>query len=320
MTELARILEAVDVHPPSAFTCAGKTVEAKPGRLIESLKNFLYQHCYSREFDTSLPEPKGGEDMVGRLRAAHTGRVCRETTWIVTQVLDGGRIIARKGHAIRRFNPGHYLNLDSALGLPQKDYRVAVSHPMESTVLQESWYYIFGETVGESEEGENVIRFYWNVTSEGAPELVDLLTRSLDRFQLPFQFKLPTRSGGCERRDAGVLYANRRYYRILAMLLEDIRERVSAHLHPSTPLFTKKLADGLGFAESHAGNSGASFGMSRCEILAHALANAAEKNLLTAEEKREELNAEFRKRGLSPERPWLNPPLGAAAAPDYDFP
>src|SRR5271167_4605516 len=56
MTELRRILDAVEVQPPAAFRCAGRTVEAKPGRLIESLKEFLYEHCYTREFDGSFRE------------------------------------------------------------------------------------------------------------------------------------------------------------------------------------------------------------------------------------------------------------------------
>ncbi len=337
MTELTRILGAIEVQTSSTFTCAGRAVETKPGHsadgLLASLTDFLYKHCYIRKFDGSLAEPlpqRKGErgsaplmiepDLVERLRAAHTGCACRETAWVVTQRLDDGRIVARKGHAVRHLNPGHYVNLDSAVGLPQKDGRVAVYRPTESTVLQASWYYVFGEAVGDSEEGDNLIRFYWNLRPEGGPELVGLLTSTLDRFQIPFRFKIPMRSELYDRRDAAVLYANRRYYPILAILLEDIRDRIAAHLDPGIPLFTRKLADGLGLAEDPDTKAGESFGMNRCEILAHALVNAAEKKLVTVEEKRAELNAEFRKRGLSLERPWLNPLPGSGVAADYDFP
>ena len=326
MTELERSLDAVAVHSPAGFTCAGRAIEAKPGGLIASLTGFLYKQCYIREFDGSLSEPlparKDGvsTDLVEKLRAAHAGRACRETAWVVNQFLEDGRIVARKGYAVRRLNPGHYVNLDSAVGLSAKDRRVAVYRPMESTVLQQAWYYIFGEAVGDAEEGDNLIRFYWNLRAEGGPELTRLLTRALDRFQIPFRFKVPVRSEVYDRRDAAVLYANRRYYPVLAMLLEDVRERIAPHLGPGTPLFTRKLADGLGLAEDPDTKAGESFGMNRCEILAHALVNAAEKKLVTIEEKREELHDEFRKRGLSLERPWLNPLLGRGAPASYEFP
>jgi hypothetical protein len=325
MSELERILAAVEAPSREAFRCAGRTVDVKPGQMLKSLQEFLYWGCYAKQFDGSFPERNAGPgdpepETVEALRAAHAGRACRETAWVVEQSLENGQIIARKGQAVRRFDPGHYLNLDSAMGRPQKDCRVAVCHPKESTAAQKSWYLAFGEAVGDSDDSDGIVRFYWNISAEGAPELLTLLTRTLDRFQIPFSFKVPVWREGYGRRDAGVLYVSRRYYDVAAMLLEDVRERIAGHLDPQTPLFTKKLADGLGFAENPAGKPGESFGQNRCGILAQALVNAGEKGLARAEDKMEELNEEFRRRGLSPERPWLNPPLGVSVPREYEFP
>ena len=323
MNELERVLDAFEVMSPKAFRCAGRTVDAQPGQVVKSLQEFLYGSCYSREFGGSFPEQKGVGDAepetIALLRRAHAGRACRETAWVVTQALENGQIVARKGQIANRFDAGQYLNLDSAAGRPRKDCRVAICHPKDSTVAQKAWYFAFGEAAAGCDESESVIRFYWNIGAEGAPELVGLLTRTLNRFQIPFQFKVPVWRGGYNRRDAGVLYTNRRYFDILAILLPDVHERISGHLSQATPLFTKRLADGLGFAENPPGH-GESFGLNRCEILAQALTNAAAKGLSTVDGKLEELSGEFQKRGLSPERPWLNPLLGAGSPRDYDFP
>lgn len=277
----------------------------------DDLTEFVYWQCYVKAFSEPTPGQAGRtvphEDLTPALRAAHVGNPCREFGWRVAQVLDSGRIVARKGAGkggdVRRFEPGHYLNLDSPYGPPAKDHRIAICLPKDSTAVQPGYYHVFGEAIGEDDEGPRLLRFYWHVTAEGAPLLVSLITRALGRFQIPYQMKLPQSSKPYYRRDAAVLYLNRRYHRIVAAILGTVHREIAGHLGDGTPLFTKPLARGLAIAE----NPGESFGKTRSRIVAQALWKARELGLTGEAELLEALDREFRECGLLPDRPYLNP-------------
>jgi len=278
----------------------------------DELEEFIYWQCYVKPFSEPTPEWPPPEDLTPVLRAAHAGNPCREFGWRVTQVLDSGRVLARKGGEVRRFDPGHYLNLDSPYNAPEKDQRIAICLPKDSTALQPGYYHIFGEAIGEDDEGPRVLRFYWNITAEGAPLLVSLITRALGRFQIPYQMKLPQWRKAYFRRDAAVLYLNRRYYRIAAAILAGIHQEIAGQLGPDTPLYTKRLARGLAIAE----NPGESFGKTRSRIVAQALWKARELELTSEAELLAALEREFRECGLDPDRPYLN----TGSRDEYDFP
>ena len=278
---------------------------------VEELEEFIYWQCYVKPFPEAAPEPTPSGDLTPALRAAHAGQPCREFGWRVAQVLESGRILARKGGEARRFDAGHYLNLDSPYGPPEKNQRIAICLPKDSTTVQPGYYHLFGEAIGEDDEGPRLVRFYWNVTAEGAPLLVGPITRRFGRFQIPYQMKLPQWRNAYWRRDAAVLYVNRRYYRIAATILAGVHQEIAEHLGPDTPLYTKPLARGLAIAE----NPGESFGKTRSRIVAQTLWKAREAGLSEAE-LLAALDREFRECGIDPERPYLNP--GSRA--EYELP
>jgi hypothetical protein len=105
------------------------------------------------------------------------------------------------------------------------------------------------------------------------------------------------------------LYLDARYYPIAALVVESICAEVQHVLGPSTPLFTKRLADGLAFAE----DPGGSFGENRTKILAAAMVATRG---MPVEERIAELGRQFEQRGLSLDRPWLNP----GSMDRYEFP
>ncbi|MEO8368006.1 MAG: T3SS effector HopA1 family protein [Candidatus Solibacter sp.] len=269
----------------------------------DDLTEFLYWQCYVKPFSEPYPEPPPAENLTPVLRAAHAGQPCREFGWQVTQAFESGRILARKGGDIRGFEAGHYLNLDDPVGLPKKDHRVAICRPKDSTAIQAGYYHIFGEAIGEDGESLRLVRFYWNVRAEGAPRLVNIITRALGRFQIPYQMKLPQWRKAYCRRDTAVVYMNRRYYRIATAIFADVHAQIVEHLGSGTPLFTKPLAHGLGLAE----NTGESFGKTRCRMVAEALLKAREAGLLTEEQLADAVIREFRQQGVDPELPYLNP-------------
>jgi hypothetical protein len=175
--------------------------------------------------------------------------------------------------------------------------------------LQPEYYYAFSETVSDFAETENMVRFFWNISAEGAPRLVETLTRELNRFQIPFRFKCNKRTSHYPRRDAAILYFHGRYYPITALVVESVHGLVRRLLYPGTPLFTNHMADGLAFAE----DPGESFGENRSKILAAAMAATCGR---PAAERLAEVKRQFELQGLSLDRPWLN----QGSVDRYEFP
>ena len=105
------------------------------------------------------------------------------------------------------------------------------------------------------------------------------------------------------------MYLHSRYYPIAALVAANIHARLQHCLDAGTPLFTKRMAHGLAFAE----DPGESFGENRSKILAAAMAATAGK---AADERVAELRRHFEQRGLSLDQPWLNP----GSVDRYEFP
>jgi hypothetical protein len=275
----------------------------------------LYNRCYTVSiFDSPemhrLPYGRGSvKDLTPVLEAAHRSRASWDEGWKIDQMLSDGRILARKGAAARAFLPGEYVTHRGIGSGPKASAMMNIFVPPGSAELQPGYYYAFGETVSEFEEGEQTIRFFWNITADGAPRLMEAITQQFNQFQIPFRFKCQIRSSDYPRRDAAVLYLHSRYYPIAALVVEAIHAQISPWLNPGTPLSAKRLAGGLAFAE----DPGESFGENRSKILAAAMAATRGKS---ADERMAEVRRQFEQRGLSLDQPWRNP----GSVDRYQFP
>ena len=276
------------------------------------LAEVLYSRCYMHSIldpPAVAVEEAANRDLTSILAAANTGREAWDAGWRIDQVLDAGRVLARKGGAARSFLPGEYLT-QRGLGVgPEAGKPLRIFLPAGSADTQPGFYHAFGDTCGEFDTGDQLLRFYWNVSAEGAPRLVETVTREFNRFQVAFQFKCGSWAAHYPRRDAAVLYLHRRHYPIAALLAERVLSAVRPWLSAGTPLFARHLAGGLGFAE----DPGDSFGKHRCQILASAMTATRGK---PAEERLDEVRRQFDERGLTLDRPWLN----SRSADRYEFP
>jgi hypothetical protein len=114
--------------------------------------------------------------------------------------------------------------------------------------------------------------------------------------------------------DTAVLYVNHNYSSIVLRLVACVQPAVCQHLGRETPLFTKRLADGLALAEDP--GDGTSFGMNRCRIVAESLWAMHQECLQTEDQRLARLTLEFRNRGLNLDLPYLNP----GSADRYELP
>jgi lantibiotic modifying enzyme len=96
-------------------------------------------------------------------------------------------------------------------------------------------------------------------------------------------------------------------------LLEELYHRVNGWLRKDTTVFARRLAPGIGMAESP--SPVASFGAHRCGIVADALIQAREEGRESVSERLQAIKDAFREHGLSFEAPHLNP----GSRDEYEF-
>ncbi|MBR0871317.1 hypothetical protein JQ633_13195 [Bradyrhizobium tropiciagri] len=289
---------------------------AEGSPLVGQLQSLLYEHCYCRRFDGAAAgrsaAPPAGDDLAPALSAANSSRERWDAGWQLLQTLPNGQIVAVKGAMTRMAWPGAF-HAHGAPGMPaQPGAEISLFVARESLLSQPGFYHAFGEALADQQEDLGVVRFYWNSSAGGAPLLVGAISTALNRFAIPFRFKCLRMQAMYDRSDAAVLYVARRHHRIVAMLLPEIYAAVRPQLKPATPLFSRHLAEGLGFAEDP--RSGESFGMHRCRLMAEAICRAHERGQESAAARLGALAEAFAAAGLSLDRPYL----GAGSIDLYD--
>jgi hypothetical protein len=317
VNELLPIIEAIRITSDSTFDFAGRTPNAQAGLdRVSQLRDVLYSNCFCTKYPHG-PFAAGSENdtLVLDLSAANTGQDRWVPGWEILSVAANGRVRARKNDWERDFWPGEFLSVEGPGVAPRAGMNVSAYFPKESAVMQPGFYFAFGNTEEEIYGYGEVVRFYWAIQDGGAAELTRYLTARLNRFQVPFRFKLPLQRYSYNRLDAAVLYVNKRFYQISALLVAEAHETVRRTLWPDNPLFTKTLAPGLGLAEDP--DTGESFGMHRCRIFSEGVWSAHASGQHGSYERLTEVERRFQTYGISLERPYLN--HGSADCYDFEF-
>jgi hypothetical protein len=327
-TELRTILRAVKIISPNSLSFAGEVRSVSETQredssqmneqslMVQHLGRTLYLNCYCRKFDGSTrgelissPDVQFLKD----LSFANTSRERLDRGWCLLTQLPTGHYIAEKYGLTRTLFAGEFISHCDFRRPPQEGDAISIFAPRESKTMHPGFYYIFGETIGDEQDDSGLLRFYWNVTPEGATSLVRLVTERLNRFQLPFRLKVVNNPAACNRSDAAVLYLNRRFFRIAAELLYEIHQQIANKLEAHTPLFSKTLAPGLGLAEEP--TTGESFGQQRSRIVAEAIWNAYDLGLEDEERRLAQIAKQFEAYRMTVEFPYLNP----GSTQDYEF-
>lgn len=150
-----------------------------------------------------------------------------------------------------------------------------------------------------------LIRIYFNQQALGVVTLAALLCQGLNEAQIPFVFKCQGHPAGYDRRDAGVLYLQAGCYLDTIIVLKTLYTRLSRTLAPDVPLFTKRLANGIGLAEEPM--SRMSFGRHRCWLFAEGLWNAYLDDVVDTAGRLRRVKRSFAAHGIRMETPYLNP-------------
>jgi hypothetical protein len=329
---IAEIAAAVRVLSLTMFEFAGRRIETAPPLprrypalpLVERLQSELYGGAYCVPIGSGVAQQAvPAADMLATLSAANQCRTRVDPDWLVREVDPSGAVTVAKRGVVRRVPTTELMQQDAPAQpaampgnapavmpgqaqppLPQVGRLLPIILPREHP-SEGGFYFALGETVAPTFEGRAVVRFYWNVPTDAAAELMRVLTRTLNGHGVPFAFKCPRNAAAYERRDSGTLFVLRPFHRAARAMIPDIHRALAGRLRSGVPLFTQEILPGVGFAEDPGGNE--SFGMSRCRLLAEGLWTAFVEGASGTDAVLQVVKRHLMLNGIDLARPYLNP-------------
>lgn len=321
-SELTPILREIEILSPAAFRFRGETIPVTPGYLpsvpgisshplpemplVRDLQATLYARCYSRRMEDPPPEanPVPDPTFVVKLSRSNRSRAGWEGGWTIYQLGQNGQVWLVKGDRQRSAVAGEFVTSGAPGAPPQTGAIVSVQVPRESTVAQAGFYFLYGETLSDVWDDHSLVRFYFHSPSSAAPELIEQLTLRLNRYQVPFRMKALSEPAMYGRTDAVVLYVARRYHAITVRIVRDVPRPVVEQMLASAPLFSSTLQPGIGVAEDP--NTGESFGMNRCRLVAEGIVDAWQRGDHSPESRLRAIAERFTRNGCKLELPHLS--------------
>ena len=243
-----------------------------------------------------------------RLHESNRGEGYFDPGWsVIKEESDGTLAVTKRG--LR-------LHIERDKHLPTSAQKIVVGDEVAIRIpknrVQNGFYMAVGNRgsnrLDSSEYSSVLVRIYFNLNPEGAVGIMANLTQRLNEGQIPFSFKVLYNPKDYERHDSGVLYFNKSDYEVVREILKTLYAEHQSHFHPETPLFTLKIAPGLGLAEEPDLKFAEqeSFGMNRCQIVANGLLEAWYQGDNSTEGKMKAILGQFSQLGIDLQRVYLN--------------
>ena len=212
-----------------------------------------------------------GVDVVfyDRLHESNSGEGYYSSDWLVVKLETDGALAVHRG--------GLTLHIERDRHLQPKDQAAnagdSVAIKMPKNLVQNGFYMAVGNAGIQSQD---IVRIYFNLSTEGAVAVMGSLTSELNAIAIPFSFKTLYNPKDYGRHDSAVLYFDKSKYEAVHPVLDQVYAEHQSHFQPEVPLFTKLIAPGLAIAEEPDCKFGEkeSFGMNRCQIVANGLLSA----------------------------------------------
>lgn len=275
-------------------------------QLIQHLGNTLYSHFYcgipNENINDKYPSQRERNEFMELLSKSNYSTDTPDKNWEVYSIDANGEAFARKNDELRPVLPNTYVQ-NPSLPTIIVNQKIDFLRQKENRTAQPVFYYVYGNEYLSPDC--DMIRFYWNIKPEGAPVLIEHLTKIFNDYRIPFQFKCLNHPTLYKRNDSAVLYINKMNFSIAMKLLKSIIELVRSFLINKSPLFTDILDTGICMAEDP--GDGQSFGMNRVNAIAQAIVEAFEENKLTIEERGEWVKKSLSNSGISYQRMSINP-------------
>ncbi len=316
------------------------SVDEHLGADYAMLWRFLYVHHYCHAPRLWNDDDTDGMERLGlrvadlpflsELAGADFGQGWWDPGWRVVRGSAAAVSVEKAG--IRLSAPHRDVRLPDANGRPCprelcQGEPVLVRFPSGTAGRMNGFYHVTG-TAGPAATGA-LMRIYLNVRPAHAPTTVQRVVAGLNAAGIRFTLKIANSRQQLRRRDNTVIYlAERDLDAALATVrdatvrdataqdgaAQDAAAPARPALNPETPLFTRKIADGISVAAEGlapgrraADERNWSFGESRCKFLARGLLLHAVGGCPGGCDMAEVLRDAFRQAGLDPERPYERP-------------
>jgi hypothetical protein len=235
------------------------------------------------------------------LRAANPVAARYQDGWTVMRADAGGVWIADAAQQPRFAALNEIVPLANAIapGLPVRLV------PQRDFVTGPAGHFVIMGRPGFDPQTGRQIRFYWNLTPDGAAPFLREIGSRLERRRIPFQAKVPVDPARYARTDCGVLYLNDEEVEAARDAIAATYQVLRENLRPAVPLFTREIAPGLAIAESPPTRE--SFGMHRCGLIAEGLLAAEARGVREGEARLAILREHLTAYGLDLDRLERNP-------------
>jgi hypothetical protein len=318
--QLASVLRAAAVASPTSFAWFGTRSRRLPSAvvaalppattrqyLVDALQGELYRSFYSQGRPVPSRPDRGvllqsDHAFVKALSLANTGAGGWEPGWRVETVERDVVRVARDGLHVRA-RPSDC----RVAGEPcQAGVLVSLRRPKELNATSPGYYTALGDADLALGRDDTELRVYFNVTAAGAAPLIAVCTRLLNEAQIPFSLKVLDHPTGYIRCDAAVLYLEDGGFDDARRSLSAIAGACAPHLRGEPPAFARPLVPGVSVGE-HSPRLGASFGTSRCRLVAEGIVAAHERGERRLSERVDAIARGFADHGLDIEVPYLAP-------------
>ena len=288
------------------------------------LRGFLYGIYYSGSLQESLALDKGEEeiplnlenntflgvdvDFYEKIHHSNHGKGYYDSGWLIIQEENNQSLVVSKGELkLHIEREKHLLTAQQEANLGD-----SVAILMPKNVVQNGFYMavsnLGSHSKGTPDTTPEIVRVYFNLIPTGVVKVMEMITQELNGLSLPFTFKVLYNPGDYNRFDSGVLYFDKCNYEEFQPVIEKIYTKNQSYFKSSVPLFTKKLAPGLGLAEEPnlKFSEVESFGMNRCQIITNGLLEAQAQGNDNPEARLDSILQQFSLVNLDWERAYLN--------------
>lgn len=305
LLELERLIAELHITN-SKIVFRHKSYAILPNEQLTGLTNILYSECYALKeiFQTGLTKKEHislelDTNFVAQLSKYNFTTEKIDSGWHIKSNLSNGYFEVVKGSAQKTIHFSEFRETNTTVH--SKENTVSIFLSKEDKQRQPTFYYVFSHH--NLDLKKDITRVYWNINSDGAAQLVKIITETLNDYNVPFLFKCLNNPNLYFRRDAAVLYIDNEHLQILNVLLPEWCAKMSNYLDEDVPLFAYKYAKGVGIAENPTKNE--SFGMHRMSLVAKSLLQSFAKKMNSKETLKHIATALLNK-GIHPERPYLN--------------
>ncbi|BAY09983.1 T3SS effector HopA1 family protein [Calothrix sp. NIES-2098] len=288
------------------------------------LRSFLYGIYYNGSMRTALalngegntlPLDLENNTVLGidisfyeQLHESNCGEGYFDPGWtVIREEIDGTLAVTKGGLRLHIQRNKHLQAIEQAAVVNDL---VAIRMPKNR--VQNGFYMAVGNLgfpgLTNPKNSQATVRIYFNLTPEGAVEVMRSLTQRLNDLAISFSFKVLYNPKDYGRHDSGVLYFDKSDYQVVKEVLEIVYRENKLHFQPEVPLFTMQLQPGLGLAEEPDQKFAEheSFGMNRCQIVANGLLAAWYQGDNSPAGRIQAIRQEFSRLGINLQRTYLN--------------